>query len=118
LPLNFRALKSSPIEDFDRLLNEQAKRLQTEKIDFYLLHGLNRREWPKVRDLGVIKWAESAIANGRIGYLGFSFHDDYEVFQEIVDAYIIGRYARFNTIIWTRSFRQVHGDYVMLIIKD
>jgi hypothetical protein len=74
-------------EDFDRLLNEQAKRLQTEKIDFYLLHGLNRREWPKVRELGVIKWAESAIANGRIGYLGFSFHDDYEIFQEIVDAY-------------------------------
>ena len=74
-------------EDFDRLLNEQAKRLQTKKIDFYLLHGLNRKEWPKVRDLGVIKWAESAIANGRIGYLGFSFHDDYEVFQEIVDAY-------------------------------
>jgi hypothetical protein len=31
-------------EDFDRLLNEQAKRLQTEKIDYYLLHGLNRRE--------------------------------------------------------------------------
>ncbi|MFZ1914902.1 MAG: aldo/keto reductase [Dehalococcoidales bacterium] len=74
-------------EDFDRLLDEQAKRLQTEKIDFYLLHGLNRREWPKVRDLGVIKWAESAIADGRIGYLGFSFHDDYEIFQEIVDAY-------------------------------
>jgi predicted aldo/keto reductase-like oxidoreductase len=77
----------SSYQDFDRLLNEQAKRLQTEKIDFYLLHGLNRVEWPKVRNLGVIKWAEDAIAQGRIGCLGFSFHDDYEVFQEIIDAY-------------------------------
>jgi len=74
-------------EDFDRLLNEQTKRLQTDKIDFYLIHGLNRTAWPKVRDLGVIKWAEGALAEGRIGGLGFSFHDDYEVFKEIVDAY-------------------------------
>ena len=73
--------------DFDRLLNEQSNRLQTQKIDFYLLHGLNKVEWPKVRNLGVIKWAEGAMAAGRIGYLGFSFHDNYEVFQEIIDAY-------------------------------
>ena len=73
--------------DFDRLLNEQLKRLQTERIDFYLLHGLNNVEWPKVRNLGVVKWAEGAMADGRIGYLGFSFHDTYEVFQEIIDSY-------------------------------
>ena len=73
--------------DFDRLLDEQLEKLQTDHIDFYLLHGLGRSRWPKVRDLGVLKWAEGAISDGRIGYLGFSFHDTYEVFQEIVDAY-------------------------------
>jgi predicted aldo/keto reductase-like oxidoreductase len=73
-------------EDFDRYLNEQLARLQTEHIDFYLLHALNERHWPKLRDLGVLRWAEQAMATGRIGHLGFSFHDKYEVFQEIVDA--------------------------------
>ena len=73
--------------DFDRYLDEQLTRLQTDKLDFYLLHGLNRGSWHKVRDLGVLNWAERAIAAGRFGRLGFSFHDDYEVFQEIVDAY-------------------------------
>ena len=74
-------------EDFDRILNEQLTRLQTEKVDFYLLHGLDRFTWPKVRDLGIIKWAEDAMAGGRIGYLGFSFHDNINVFRKIVDAY-------------------------------
>nr|MBC7245481.1 aldo/keto reductase [Chloroflexota bacterium] len=73
--------------DFECYLNEQLRRLQTDRIDFYLLHSLNKQEWVKVRDLGVLAWAGKAIADGRIGYLGFSFHDDYSVFQEIVDAY-------------------------------
>ena len=74
-------------QDFDRLLNEQLQRLQLKKIDFYLLHGLNQTEWPKVNKLGVLKWAEGAMADGRIGHLGFSFHDSYEIFQGIIDAY-------------------------------
>jgi predicted aldo/keto reductase-like oxidoreductase len=73
--------------DFDRYLNEQLARLETNHIDFYLLHGLNRDLWPWLRDLGVLRWAEGAMADGRIGHLGFSFHDDYSVFKEIVDAY-------------------------------
>ena len=40
----------------------------------------------QMRDLGVLDWAERAMADGRIGHLGFSFHDNYEAFQEIVDA--------------------------------
>ncbi|MDH4138338.1 MAG: aldo/keto reductase, partial [Anaerolineae bacterium] len=74
-------------KDLNRYLNEQLERLQTETIDFYLLHSLNEQHWPKLRDLNVFNWAEKAMADGRIGYLGFSFHDRYEVFQEIVDAY-------------------------------
>jgi predicted aldo/keto reductase-like oxidoreductase len=73
-------------EELDRYLNEQLERLQTTHIDFYLLHSLNQDSWHKVRDLGVLPWAEGAIADGRIRYLGFSFHDKYEAFQEIVDA--------------------------------
>jgi len=74
-------------EDCDRILNEQLERLQTNKIDFYLLHGMNRYYWPKLRDVEVLRWAEGAMADGRIDYLGFSFHDDFDVFKEIVDAY-------------------------------
>jgi predicted aldo/keto reductase-like oxidoreductase len=74
-------------EDFDRILGEQLQKLDVGMIDFYLLHGLNKEGWEKVRDFGVLKWAEEQMAQGRIGRLGFSFHDDYPVFKEIVDAY-------------------------------
>jgi len=73
--------------DFDKYLNEQLRKLQTDHIDFYLLHALSRDKWHKVRDVGVLPWAEKAIADGRIGHLGFSFHDEYDAFKEIVDAY-------------------------------
>lgn len=74
-------------QDCNRYFNEQLERLQTDKIDFYLLHGLNKEFWPRVRDLRLLRWAEGMMAAGRIGHLGFSFHDNFEVFKEIVDAY-------------------------------
>lgn len=74
-------------DDFDTYLNEQLEKLQTDHIDFYLLHGLNRGTWPKIKDLDVIDWAEGAIADGRIRHLGFSFHDNLETFKTIIDDY-------------------------------
>jgi hypothetical protein len=73
--------------DFDRFLNAQLERLAMDSVDFYLLHSLNKNAWPKLRNLGVIEWAEKAISAGRFRHLGFSFHDDFEAFKSIVDGY-------------------------------
>jgi hypothetical protein len=74
-------------EDCDRCLNEQRERLQTDAIDFYLLHGMNKERWSRVKELKVLRWAEGAMADGRIGHMGFSFHDDFEALKEIIDGY-------------------------------
>jgi predicted aldo/keto reductase-like oxidoreductase len=73
--------------DFDRYLNQQLARLQLDYVDFYLLHSLDKNRWPKLCGLGVREWAEKAIADGRFGHLGFSFHDDCDTFMQIVDDY-------------------------------
>lgn len=74
-------------DDFDRFLDEQLHRLQTAHIDFYLLHCLQAPYWPKMQELGVCDWAERAQTDGRIGQFGFSFHDSFDVFRQIIDAY-------------------------------
>jgi len=73
--------------DFDRFLAEQMERLRIEHIDLYLLHGLGASRWEKIKELDVLASAEAAIRDGRIGRLGFSFHDDTAAFKTIVDGY-------------------------------
>ncbi len=75
------------LDDCDKYLDQQLERLQTDTIDFYLLHALHKERWHALRDLNVTAWAEKQIAAGRIGAIGFSFHDRYEAFQEIIDDY-------------------------------
>jgi hypothetical protein len=74
-------------KDMDRYLNEQLGRLRTDHIDFYLVHGLNQLFWENVSGLGVTDFLDDAIADGRIRYAGFSFHDNTALFREIVDSY-------------------------------
>lgn len=71
----------------DSLLNGQLERLGTDHIDCYLIHGLNAPFWSKLVQLGVLEFLDSALADGRIRYAGFSFHDDAPAFAPIVDAY-------------------------------
>ena len=74
-------------EDMDRYLDEQIVKLQTDHIDFYLVHGLIGPFWENLTSLGVLEFLDDAIADGRIRYAGFSFHDTTKLFKEIVKAY-------------------------------
>ncbi len=77
------AVKS--LEDVDRLFEEQLSRLQTDYIDFYLLHALNRGSFHNMVELGGVKRLEQLKAEGKIRNLGFSFHDGYDAFEEIIN---------------------------------
>ena len=74
-------------DDFDRFLDEQLKKLETEYIDLYLLHGLNRAVWQKMMEMDVLGFLDKILSDGRVRYAGFSFHDDVKIFKEIIDSY-------------------------------
>lgn len=74
-------------EDFNRFLDLQLQRLDTEFIDFYLIHALDAERWEKTKQLRILQAAEEARDKGLIGHIGFSFHDKYPVFERILDEY-------------------------------
>ncbi len=74
-------------EDMDYYLKRQMENLKVDKIDFYLLHSLNKDYWENLMKFNVLDFLDSAVAEGKINYTGFSFHDEFDIFLEILDSY-------------------------------
>lgn len=79
------AVKSQ--EDMDKYLDLQLEKLQTDHIDYYLLHALNRSMWENSKNIGVLEFLDRAKEQGKIINAGFSFHSDRMTFKEIIDSY-------------------------------
>lgn len=76
--------KVESVDDAKTIFEEQLARLDVDYVDFYLLHALSKDRWQKLLDLGIIPYCEELQRQGKIKHLGFSFHDEYEVFEEIL----------------------------------
>jgi len=74
-------------EDMDRYLDAQLKRLETDRIDYYLVHSLDGELWDKLLGLGILEFLDTAKRDGRIVNAGFSFHGLAQDFTRIVDDY-------------------------------
>lgn len=71
-------------EEAQAVFQEQLGRLGVKYVDYYLLHALNRERWENLKKQGILSWAEQKVREGKIRHLGFSFHDSYEVFRDIL----------------------------------
>lgn len=72
----------------EKYFTEQLERLQTDYIDYYLMHMLTDiGAWEKLKRLGIEDWIEEKKKTGAIKNVGFSFHGNTEKFLEILDAY-------------------------------
>ncbi|GHT24014.1 aldo/keto reductase [Planctomycetales bacterium] len=75
------------IQDADKIFDEQRRDLQTEKIDMYLIHNLQQSFRGQFYGHKLADWAYKKKEKGQIDYVGFSFHDDFAFFKEIVDSF-------------------------------
>ena len=76
------------IEDMERYFAEELERLQTDYIDYYLMHMLNDpATWQRLTDLGIQEWIREKKESGAIKNIGFSFHGGTAKFKELIDAY-------------------------------
>lgn len=87
--------------DFDRIFGEQLTRLQTDSVDGYIFHALNRDSWENIcLKNGLLDKMIAAKKAGKVRWLGFSFHDSLDVFTSIIDA----------TDVW--DFCQIQFNYL------
>ncbi|MBQ3270786.1 MAG: aldo/keto reductase [Clostridia bacterium] len=76
------------IEDAERFFAEELARLQTDYVDYYLMHMLNdEKSWRRLCDLGIREWIAEKKARGAIKNIGFSFHGGTLQFKALIDAY-------------------------------
>ncbi|MFA7009642.1 MAG: aldo/keto reductase [Bacilli bacterium] len=74
-------------EELEKVIDSQLQNLQTDYIDFYLMHALNKNTFQTIKEWKIMEIVEEWKKAGKIRHIGFSFHDDYETFKEIVDYY-------------------------------
>ncbi|MDR0443054.1 MAG: aldo/keto reductase [Treponema sp.] len=80
--------KCHTYNDFETFFQEQLRRLQTDYIDYYLIHNLgNVNSWQRLCELGIEKWINEKKENGQIKNIGFSFHGIHKDFLELLDIY-------------------------------
>ena len=75
-------------DSMEKYFQEQLKRLQTDHVDYYLMHMLTDvKTWERLKALGVQDWIEEKKRSGAIRQVGFSYHGNSDMFCQLVDAY-------------------------------
>lgn len=78
----------SKLEGAKKILTNQLTKLQTNYIDYYLLHMLSdKATFDRMVDIGVIEWMEQLKKEGTIKNIGFSFHGSKADFEQIIVSY-------------------------------
>ena len=72
-------------EEMEALLAEELEKLQTDHIDFYLMHGINKGKWEYFKSIGAPEFFDDMKREGKIRYKCFSFHGSYEDFEAVLN---------------------------------
>ena len=75
-------------DGLDKIFNEELKRLQTDYVDYYLMHMLADVDtWKRLVDIGIVEWIEEKKSKGIIKQVGFSYHGNSDMFCKLIDVY-------------------------------
>ena len=100
--------------DFERLFNEQLNRLNTDYIDFYLVHCLTKDNWANMEKLDIGKFLKEKKAQGKIRHIGFSFHDTPEVLHPVLDGFDGWEFAQIQLNYFDWDFQKAGKQYQLL----
>ena len=71
--------------EIDAMIDKQLANLQTDYIDFYLIHALGKDRFEHMKKYHILDHVKKWKEQGKIKHIGFSFHDGYDTFMEILN---------------------------------
>ncbi len=73
-------------DDFEKFFDQSRRAIGTDVIDFYHIHMIMHRGWKDyVLPYKLIEKMERLKAQGKIRFMGFSFHDSLQLFKRVVE---------------------------------
>ena len=111
--------------DMEKFFSQELRRLQTDHVDYYLMHMLtDPATWEKLRGFGILEWLEEKKRSGAIRQVGFSYHGNADTFCALVDAYpwdfcqIQYNYMDENSQAGRRGLTYAHEKGLPVIIME
>lgn len=71
--------------DLNRIFEEQLQKCRTDYFDFYLIHNINKEHFEIAEKLDVYGFLKQKQAEGKIRFIGFSFHDSPDFLEKVLD---------------------------------
>lgn len=111
-------------EEMYEYLDSQLDRLKTDYIDYYLMHSLGKKHWNNLKENDVFRFLDYLEDSEKVRYIGFSFHDKYEIFKEIIDSYkwdfcqIQYNYMDINYQAGKRGLKHAHEKGLDVIVME
>ena len=112
-------------EGMDKIFNEELRRLQTDYVDYYLMHMLADVDtWKRLVDIGIVEWIEEKKRKGIIKQIGFSYHGNSDMFCKLIDVYdwdfcqIQYNYMDEHTQAGRRGLQYAHSKNLAVIIME
>jgi predicted aldo/keto reductase-like oxidoreductase len=74
-------------EDQERIFNEQLEKCGVDYFDYYLLHNLGVNHYEIAKNMDSFAFIQQKKAAGKIKKIGFSYHDNADLLDEILTAH-------------------------------
>ena len=112
------ATKLSNFSNFSRenslaMYHQSFKDMQVEYFDYYLLHNVFQASYETAKRLDAFGFAREKLEEGKIRHLGFSYHADAELLEEILKAHPEVEFVQLqlNYLDWESPYIQSRRCY-------
>ena len=105
-------------KEIEKMIDIQLGNLKTDYIDFYLLHALNANRLEHMKKYHILDTVKKWKEQGKIKHIGFSFHDNYETFMEILNYYYDWEFCQIQFNYMDYDIQQGKKGYEELVKRE